>query len=580
MTDKTDKKTETEKIIQVETKSKPEVIPVADSKPAATVAPSQKAPEPVAASQSTVSRDPSGRTSEDSKAGPAAKPSAEKSATAGVQAATSVPPKAASPAASDNERAKAAAALKPPHEKTASSGSGGGGSTVPPAPPASYGAKKDKSSAGPVLLTAVVIAAIAGGTIWYLQQQNSRHSADLEQQLQANIRASHQAGEQAQQALTLVREQQSKLLGLEKQLADTREQATDLHQAFQTLTDAGTEVILLNDIDHLVTIAQQQLLLGGNIANAIVSLETAQARLARANRPTLASLQQTINGDVERLRATSTTDVPSLSRQLDLLSEQLNKAPLLMPDDTKLRTDANPTAAPSAPLITRDEPDPADPWWKRTGDTALHWVDRGWAAVRQDLGEFITIRRVDDASALLLSPEQASRFRDNLRLRVSSAKLALMTNQPTVWEAETAAIVNAIEQRFDGQSAATAVALRNASALSQVQIVSQLPNVDNSLSAIEALLQGQANKTVDRPNVSVQPEVEATDPPSPAEEPEASPQAGSERDAPDAQPDAPASDSNVEPGDESSPADDNVHASLEVTLSNSLRAEPVVYRQE
>ena len=82
-------------------------------------------------------------------------------------------------------------------------------------------------------------------------------------------------------------------------------------------------MVLLNDIDHLVTIAQQQLLLGGNVANAIVSLETAQARLARANRPTLASLQQTINGDLDRLRASSTTDVASLSRQLEQLADQL-----------------------------------------------------------------------------------------------------------------------------------------------------------------------------------------------------------------------------------------------------------------
>src|SRR5690606_38371368 len=140
------------------------------------------------------------------------------------------------------------------------------------------------------------------------------------------------AAEQARQALALAEEQSSRLAALEASLRESRAQTDSLQQAFQTLTDSGSDLVLINDVDHLVTIAQQQLQLGGNVANAIISLETAQAQLARANRPALASLQQTINGDLDRLRAASTIDIASLSSQLDELSNLVSQAPLMVPD--------------------------------------------------------------------------------------------------------------------------------------------------------------------------------------------------------------------------------------------------------
>src|SRR5690606_25464699 len=137
-----------------------------------------------------------------------------------------------------------------------------------------------------------------------------------------------------------------------------------LEQALQMLTDTGADIALVNDVDHLVSIAHQQLLLGGNVGNAIIALETAQAQLARANRPGLASLQQAINGDVERLRAVSTIDINRLSSRLDELGLLIETAPLLIPDD------AAPSVASSSAPVRRSAPPAAgtaasgDPWWK------------------------------------------------------------------------------------------------------------------------------------------------------------------------------------------------------------------------
>src|SRR3546814_11095117 len=124
--------------------------------------------------------------------------------------------------------------------------------------------------------------------------------------LQNSNNSVNQALEQAKQALALTQEQSGQISALESSLRQFQGQVDGLDQAFQTLTDRGSDLVLINDVDHLVTIAQQQLQLGGNVANAVISLETAQAQLARAHMPRLASLPQTLNDNFDRLPAALT----------------------------------------------------------------------------------------------------------------------------------------------------------------------------------------------------------------------------------------------------------------------------------
>src|SRR5690606_13270512 len=108
-------------------------------------------------------------------------------------------------------------------------------------------------------------------------------------------------------------------------------------------------------------------------------------------------------------------------------------------------------ASPAADAPASIDPDAA--WWQQGWQTAKSWSQEAWGAVSQDLGQFITVRRIDDSSALLMSPDQAARFRETLRLRIMTAQLALMMKQTEVWQAETTALTQAIESRFDQRSA-------------------------------------------------------------------------------------------------------------------------------
>ena len=371
----------------------------------------------------------------------------------------------------------------------------------------------------------LIIAILLALAVWYQQRLFSQSTTALSNQLQVTARDAISAGEQAQQALKLAQTQAGQISELNQALQDSRDAYQGLEKAFQTLTDSSSDLVLLNDIDHLLTIASQQLSLGGNVSNAIIALEAAQAQLARANRPSLAPLQQAINGDVDRLRAVAVLDVAQLSGRLDELKRLVSQAPLLIPDDAAPQVESAPRPG-AAPVSdqgsisggqTAPEADAADaqPWWRETLHRSGDWLSNAWASVRQDLGGFISVRRVQDSSALLISPDQAVQLRENLRLRIMTAQLALMMRQPEVWKSETDALVQALESHFDGQSPQVKQAIRLARQLSETPIAVKAPTVDNSIQALEALRQSDSGVPDEAQDASSVAPADASDDPAP-----------------------------------------------------------------
>lgn len=361
-------------------------------------------------------------------------------------------------------------------------------------PPGAAAGRGGRSMLAPAALVLALIAAGLSASVWLRQGQVQDTQAQFGTRLASGEHAAGQAETRIREAQERLREQEARLGALQERMDESAAIIRDLDEALRNMTDRGSELVLLNDVDHLATIAQQQLELGGNVRNAIVALESAQAQLARANRPALASLLQTVNGDLDRLRAASTIDVAAFSRQLEELAVLLSEAPLIMPDEAARRTGRAEHSA------LREQPAPTVPpaagaegaWWEQAWATTRKWSGDAWGSLREDLGQFIDVRRVDDASALLMSPDQAARFRENLRTRIMTAQLALMMRQPQIWQAETEAVVRAIETRYDEASPMTRKALRLARGMADVSIDAQLPTVDNTLQALDTLREAQA----------------------------------------------------------------------------------------
>ncbi len=334
----------------------------------------------------------------------------------------------------------------------------------------------------------IVLAVLLGAGLFYQNQQYQALNADFMEQRELSLKGLEQARNQAQRAVEQVQKQGLEIQNLRESLQLTSRQLQDLDQAMQMVSDSGSDLLLINDIDHLITIAEQQLALGGNVANAIISLEAAQAQLARANRPALAALQQSINGDIDRLRAVATVNLPVLLQRVDKLASLIETAPLLVPDlvveDASASSD---NKAENADDVAPTEQGQAAADWRTKIDQVLDQLQDAGSAVAQDLRRLFEVRRIDDTAALLMSPDQAQRFRETLKQRAVMAQMALMMRQTKVWQSELGQLANAIEQRYDMHSPKARAALNLARELYDTPITISIPDVDNSISAIAAV---------------------------------------------------------------------------------------------
>ncbi|CAB3840109.1 uroporphyrinogen-III C-methyltransferase [Achromobacter deleyi] len=368
------------------------------------------------------------------------------------------------------------------------------GASAPASAPADpVKARPAKRGSGPLVTALILVILLAVGLGFALWKQRTQFVAagrEVATRLDTLTTDLAQARKDTREALALAQAQAGRLGDLEDTVRETQSQYNALQQAWQNFNDSASDELLANDVERLLTIGSQQLRLAGNVSNAIVALETAQSRLARADRPRFSSLQQAINGDLDRLRAVSTVDIPAQSARIERLSALLSKAPLLVPDAAAPGIAPASEARPTAPAPTIDpQADlPADaPWWQRWRAEVASWPGRAGSALAHELGGLITIQRVDEPAALLLSPEQADQVRATLRQRLLTVQLSMLMRQPAVWKSELDNVGTTLAKYFDNRSPDTVAAQTLARELAQTDIAVRMPDVSDSLNAIAAL---------------------------------------------------------------------------------------------
>src|SRR5439155_19842840 len=88
----------------------------------------------------------------------------------------------------------------------------------------------------------------------------------------------------AQQAQEAAREAQAKTALLEARLAESQTQQAALESLYRELTPSRDDIVL-TEIEQMLLLASQQLQLAGNVQNALVALQAADAQLQRLTPP-------------------------------------------------------------------------------------------------------------------------------------------------------------------------------------------------------------------------------------------------------------------------------------------------------
>ncbi|WP_427310877.1 fused uroporphyrinogen-III synthase HemD/membrane protein HemX [Cupriavidus sp. H39] len=330
-------------------------------------------------------------------------------------------------------------------------------------------------------LVAVLVVATAGG-FWWLQQRVDHLTGELARRQQSNDALVQESRVLTRNAQDTVKELQAKVGALENQVGETRDKQVALEQVYQDLM-RNRDDWEIAEIQQLLTSAGQQLQLTGNVQVALAALQSADARLARADKPQYNLLRRAIARDVARMKAVPDTDLTGAAIKLDEAINQVDALPLLSSERMLERSeaDARKGAATNGGNAGNGTSAPA------ANGTGPGWFTRFWDYLREELAQVIRIRKVDDAEALLLSGDQGWFLRENVKLRLLNARLALLSRNEPVFRNDLAAAQAMIGRYFDTKSRRVQGVLTLLRQAQAGAVTVQLPTMAESLGALQAL---------------------------------------------------------------------------------------------
>ncbi|CAG0976500.1 uroporphyrin-III C-methyltransferase [Methylophilaceae bacterium] len=296
------------------------------------------------------------------------------------------------------------------------------------------------------------------------QWLNTRYRfTQLEQVLTLRL---EQYGMNNQQTLTVSKladersvEASARIALLEQKLAESRNQQEALQTLYYELANTREER-LIAEVEQLMTIASQQLQLAGSIKPALLALQTADARLQQIDTPQVIQLRKSLAQDIQRLQNLPLVDVVGMSVKLENLAESVNDLPLV--------SDRHPE-----PIKT------VAPDW--TSDNSWQKLLR---EIWQDIKNMVRLERIDRSEPPLLAPEQNYFLRENLKLRLLTARIALLQHDEETYRADLQAAEKWLLAYFDMREASAKSVLSTIRKLSSDNIVIQVPDINDSLTQI------------------------------------------------------------------------------------------------
>ncbi len=341
-----------------------------------------------------------------------------------------------------------------------------------------------------VWIVAVLLGLVAFGSLWLAwkaDQRVRRIEHELVQRQQDSAGQSAEARLFGKQALESTREAAAKVALLEAKVAEVAMQRTQLEELMQSLSRSRDENLLV-DIEAGIRVALQQTAITGSAEPLVVALKQSDERLARYNQPRLEGVRRAIARDLDRVRSAGVADVATLAIKLDQANRMIDDLPLLSAASPLRgeppRAAARPQAAPSAAGASGSwEPQ----WLGHVEAVAERFLLQAWDEVRS----LVRVSRIDSPDAALLAPEQGFFLRENLKLRLLNARLALLSRQFDTAQSDLQVALAALDRYFERGSRRTALATELLRQISAQARQGGVPRPDDTLAALAAAEAGR-----------------------------------------------------------------------------------------
>lgn len=351
--------------------------------------------------------------------------------------------------------------------------------------PAPYVAAVSPSAAAPrdrrrrlaltlLLLLSLALAAVFGWQ-WWLEHG----------QVDARILAQEQALQRASTQIAALQAQNEEVRTRQADLSRlTDRNGTDIAALQARIDDSlklmsrisedlsgGRTRFRLAAIEHLLAIANDQLLLYRDSTTALVALDIAESRLADLSDPQLFPVREAVSREIAALRAVPAVDLSSSALTLGSLIER----------------------APSLPLAAHAPAQFQSPAAREAARSAASQSDGGWdrlvATVRDAASALFTLRQEDIARAMrLLPPEAEATVYQVLTLRLESARAALLRSETAAMRESLRSAASWLDAEFKADDPGVLALRAELDRLQKLELRPPLPDISHGLTALRARL--------------------------------------------------------------------------------------------
>ncbi len=236
----------------------------------------------------------------------------------------------------------------------------------------------------------------------------------------------------------------------------------------QALTQTNRDEWLLAETEYLLRLANQRILMSKESSGALAMLQSADKILRDIDDVSLHPVRRAIANDLTALRSTRPVDVDGEYLKLAALTASVDQLVLHdIPEFSNAETEPQAEAAM-----------PAQPTWR---DSVAQVAESITAA----LGKAFVVRQHDKPIEAMLPPPQEMYLRQNLRLMLEQAQLALLARKPAIYQHSLDKAQQWIARYFISEHAATQAALQTLADARTIDIDPPLPDISGSYHALK-----------------------------------------------------------------------------------------------
>jgi uroporphyrin-3 C-methyltransferase len=329
--------------------------------------------------------------------------------------------------------------------------------------------KRSKPSSGflkalaRMLLIVFIIGASSAGWLFWQDWQVKMRNIDSNSAVLSSLESSiSSVKNQSQLVIEQQRQQHKAALQLGSQLNNIELRVNAQGKRLIELGSTTRSDWLLAEAEYLARLARQRLQTERSVKSSLALLQSVDAILTQIDDPNLLQARGAVAADITSLRLTPDVDREGIYLELQALASSVDKLLLV-----EL---AEPQKSVQQPL---EKPD-------QQKQTVLD-------EFLTDLSSLVRVRQRQNPIEPILLPYEERIVRRNMQMIFEQAQLSLLREEQKIYRATLEKAQHYLQRFFQSNPASQAVNQRIA-VLLDTSITQQIPDVHNSLEAIQALL--------------------------------------------------------------------------------------------